>query len=92
MKGEYCDLGMKPKSRNAATLENSTHYPSLSIDMEKFPALGEMKLGSTGKAEIVFRLNPKFGGMEVLKIKMLGQGPAIADKKSDKKYEKPAEG
>ena len=86
--GEYCDLGEAPKQLNHINREDKITYPSLNVDSEKFPFLNEMKLGETGEAVIKFRINSKYGGVEVLAIKGLKSEPKKEPKKpSEKPYD-----
>ena len=78
------DLGSMPKEIAPEGIKEKKTYPCLNIDMDKFPALKEMKLGDTGSAIIKFKINARYGGINILSIKSAGS------KKEEKKDGKKA--
>lgn len=68
-KDTFYDLARKPTKLNDVDKVEKQTYPCVyDIGVDNYPPLKEMKLGSTGSAEIEFRI-AKGGGIEVLRIK-----------------------
>lgn len=87
---DFYDLGEKPRQINIQNDPEQTEYPCLhGIDVENFPPLAEMKLGGTGRAEIEFRIGSGMGGIEVIRMKMLGISDAPPKPEPKKDSQKP---
>lgn len=76
----YYKLGKKPKKMNDVGMPDKVMNPSMNIDAEQYPPLKDMKLGSTGEACIQFKINPKYGGIEVIAMKPLKSSDKIDGK------------
>ena len=71
-KDAFYDLGKSPKKMNDMDMPEKMRYPMIhDIGVDNYPPLGEMKLGGTGRAEIMYKIS-KNGGIEILKMKELG--------------------
>ena len=86
----FHDLGRSSKEMEPMGASSKKNYPSISLDVDSFPPMKNMKLGSMGRAEIEFCIDPKYGGVKVYKMKYLGEAGTIKNK-GEKTNDKPAD-
>ena len=83
-KGTFYDVGKKQERVSPVGVDDEKYYPSISVSVDEFPPLAEMKLGSIGEAVIRFRIG-KYGGIEVMAMKSMNDDGE--DEKEKKKKE-----
>ena len=79
----FYPLGRDPAKLNDVGREDKLSYPSLSLSVDEYPPLKDMKLGDTAEAMIRFRIG-KHGGLDVMEMKHMNSD-MMKDKKEETK-------